>query len=68
MFHRFKTPRNGNALYWYSFNHANVHIVMLSSEHDVEKGSDQLQWLEKDLAGVDRSVTPWLIVTLHRPL
>jgi hypothetical protein len=26
------------------------------------------QWLQKDLAKVDRSITPWLILHLHRPL
>lgn len=28
----------------------------------------QLQWLEKDLASVDRSKTPWVIAMSHRPM
>lgn len=28
----------------------------------------QGDWLREDLAAVDRSVTPWLIVTQHRPI
>lgn len=28
---------------------------------------EQYRWLEKDLANVDRSVTPWLIATWHPP-
>lgn len=27
-----------------------------------------VQWLEAELAGVDRCVTPWLLVGLHRPM
>ena len=28
----------------------------------------QLAWLEKDLAAVDRSKTPWVVATSHFPL
>jgi hypothetical protein len=28
---------------------------------------DQYAWLEKDLANVNRSVTPWLIAITHAP-
>lgn len=27
-----------------------------------------LQWLEHDLARVDRCQTPWLVVNMHRPM
>ena len=26
------------------------------------------QWLEADLAGVERCATPWLAVAMHRPM
>ena len=29
--------------------------------------NEQYEWLEKDLASVDRHKTPWVIVGLHRP-
>ncbi|KAI6020974.1 Metallo-dependent phosphatase-like protein [Pisolithus microcarpus] len=29
--------------------------------------NEQIQWLEQDLASVDRSKTPWIIIGLHRP-
>ncbi|GAA5845342.1 hypothetical protein JCM11251_008002, partial [Rhodosporidiobolus azoricus] len=29
--------------------------------------NEQVEWLKADLAKVDRSVTPWIIVQLHRP-
>ena len=39
---------------------------MMSSEHDWVEGSEQYQWLEQDLKAVDRSITPWIVVTAHR--
>ena len=41
---------------------------MLDSEHDWRAGSHQHSWLEADLSAVDRSITPWVIVTSHRPI
>jgi hypothetical protein len=32
-----------------------------------EQQADQIAWLEKDLAAVDRSVTPWILVMSHYP-
>ena len=31
-------------------------------------GSDQLKWIEEDLAHVDRCKTPWVILGGHRPM
>jgi hypothetical protein len=53
---------------WYSFDIGSVHFAMLSSEHDYTTGSPQWQWMVKDLAGVDRSNTPWVVVTAHRAM
>jgi len=53
---------------WYSFDYGNVHVVQISSEHDLRDGSDQRDFLEEDLRSVDRSATPWVILTAHRPL
>lgn len=30
-------------------------------------GDDQFAWLKADLSGVDRAITPWIIVMGHRP-
>jgi len=65
---RFKTPLNGNAVFWYSFEVGPVHVALISSEHDPSPDAPMGAWLEDDLMGVDRSVTPWLIVAAHRPL
>lgn len=53
--------------FYYSFDHGTVHVVFVSTEHDVEVGSAQITWLEKDLASVDRCKTPFVIVNGHRP-
>ena len=65
---RFRTPATGNGVFWYSFAVGNVHIAMLSSEHDPSPGAPMGNWLAQDLAAVDRAVTPWLLVGIHRPL
>ncbi len=65
---RFHMPDNGNSLFWYSFDYGSVHIVMMSSEHDWTPGSPQYQWVEADLASVDRTKTPWLLIGSHRPM
>lgn len=41
---------------------------MISSEHDPSPGAPLGDWLAADLAAVDRSVTPWLLVGIHRPI
>jgi hypothetical protein len=41
---------------------------MISSEHDPNPGSPMGDWLEGDLAAVDRSVTPWVVLGMHRPI
>ncbi|KAL9182584.1 hypothetical protein ACHAXT_013236 [Thalassiosira profunda] len=65
---RFAVPDNGNGVFWYSYDQSLVHVVVLSTEHDMADGSPQHTWLEKDLAAVNRTVTPWIVVEMHRPL
>ena len=52
-----------------TFHHryANLHVVMLSSEHDLKSTSAQYQWLEEDLKAINRKKYPWVVVTAHRP-
>lgn len=54
---------------YYSFGAAGhaVHVVMLGSYAPFDASSDQYRWLAKDLAAVDRTATPWLVVLLHAP-
>lgn len=65
---RFAVPDNGNGVFWYSYDQSLVHTVMLSSEHNVTKGSKQYIWLERDLAAVNRTITPWVILEMSRPM
>jgi len=67
---RFSMPgKPGNTSnMWHSTKIGPVHAVFLSSEHDYKPDSPQSAFLEEDLAGVDRGVTPWVLVLLHRPL
>jgi len=57
---------------WYSFDHGGVHFVALTNVLSFEKshagglGSDQLEWLEKDLKGRTDS-TP-IVVFAHVPM
>lgn len=57
---------------WYSFDHRGVHFVGLVNVVDLKAGglgslgSDQLSWLEKDLAGLSSSMP--LVVFAHIPL
>lgn len=69
--------------FWYSFDYGMVHVVMISTETDFPGAPDgpgtrlnggnfgapgqQLAFLEADLAGVDRRVTPWVVLGGHRP-
>jgi hypothetical protein len=45
-----------------------IHFTVTSSEHDYTPGSEQYEWVLADLAAVNRSVTPWIVFTSHRPL
>jgi hypothetical protein len=55
-----------NGIYWYSFDEGGVHVVMMSSEHDWRNGSVQQAWVERDLAAVNRTATPWIVLATHR--
>ncbi|XP_065876307.1 purple acid phosphatase 15 isoform X3 [Euphorbia lathyris] len=56
-----------SSTFYYSFDAGGIHFVMLGAYIDYEKSGDQYKWLEKDLANVNRDLTPWLIVSWHPP-
>lgn len=67
---RFAFPSNesGSAsTFYYSFNAGGIHFIMLGAYAAYNKSADQYKWLERDLAKVDRSITPWLIAAWHPP-
>jgi Icc protein len=63
-------PADDKRSTWRSWDRQGVHYVVLINVFDFEKmgliGSDQLQWLERDLAG-QKSTTP-IVVFTHVPL
>jgi hypothetical protein len=69
-YQRLFTPagRDGNDR-WYSYQTGGVYFFSLSSEHDLDLGSEQLDWLEAGLAAAEADPDyRFSIVYLHRPL
>src|SRR5262245_38649139 len=61
--------RAGERESYYSFDVANVHVVVLNSAHppylsSPEKGNPMLAWLERDLAATSQE---WIIAYWHHP-
>jgi 3',5'-cyclic AMP phosphodiesterase CpdA len=52
---------------YYAIEIGPVHLIALNSYASVEAGSLQRVWLERALARVQRSRTPWLVVMMHAP-
>jgi hypothetical protein len=62
---------------FYSFSAGLTHWVMLAgycpnmtstrTQACLAPGSAQRSWLERDLAAVDRAITPWVVVVFHQP-
>jgi hypothetical protein len=54
--------------FWYSYETGLAHVITLCFYCDVSPGSPQYKFVVKDLAALDRSRTPWLVVSMHVPL
>ncbi|KDD71970.1 hypothetical protein H632_c4075p0, partial [Helicosporidium sp. ATCC 50920] len=68
--HRFHAPNRASSSpsnLFYSYEAGGVHVVMLATYADFQRGSAQRSWLERDLAAVDRRRTPWVVAALHAP-
>lgn len=52
---------------WYSYEAGLAHVVALCSYCEAREGTPQYEWLQHDLASVDRARTPWLVVMVHVP-
>ncbi|KAA8537299.1 hypothetical protein F0562_027014 [Nyssa sinensis] len=64
----FPMPTSAKDKPWYSIEQGSVHFTVISTEHDWTKNSEQYEWMNEDMASVDRSRTPWIIFTGHRPM
>ncbi|KAG0567486.1 hypothetical protein KC19_7G138400 [Ceratodon purpureus] len=63
----FPMPTPGRDKPWYSYASGPIHFTIMSTEHNWTAGSEQYNWLQADLAAVNRTVTPWIIFMGHRP-
>ena len=67
------TTYKSDGVFYFSYNVGPAHVIAASTfypteaNHDYSDTSPMTIWLKKDLAAVDRSVTPWLIVSTHAP-
>ncbi|GAB4854325.1 hypothetical protein Ancab_022912 [Ancistrocladus abbreviatus] len=64
----FPLPTSAKDKPWYSIEQGPVHFTVISTEHDFRPGTEQYNWMQSDMASVNRSRTPWLIFTGHRPM
>lgn len=53
---------------WYSFDMGPVHFITINTELEVAPGSDQYDFITDDIAQMNRSETPWLVMMGHRPM
>eukprot|EP01112_Ceratiomyxa_fruticulosa_P022600 TRINITY_DN832_c0_g2_i2.p1 TRINITY_DN832_c0_g2~~TRINITY_DN832_c0_g2_i2.p1 ORF type:complete len:608 (-),score=96.49 TRINITY_DN832_c0_g2_i2:68-1891(-) len=52
---------------FYSFDMGPAHFTVLNVETNFTIGSEQYKFVLEDWNNVDRDVTPWLIMSVHRP-
>ena len=58
-------PMPNNEKYWYSISLPLIHIIVMSSEHNFTKDSEQYNWLINDLSNVNHN-EKWTIFFGHR--
>ncbi|KAG7637620.1 Fe(3+)-Zn(2+) purple acid phosphatase 12 [Arabidopsis thaliana] len=67
---RYHTPHKASGSIsplWYSIKRASAYIIVMSCYSSYGIYTPQYKWLEKELQGVNRTETPWLIVLVHSP-
>ncbi|KAM0856541.1 hypothetical protein ACQ4PT_049052 [Festuca glaucescens] len=61
------SPSGSNLYYSFDVAGGAVHVVMLGSYTDYEPGTAQHEWLQGDLAGIDRRKTCFVVALVHAP-
>jgi len=62
---RFALPSNER---WYSFDWGTTHVAALDTESPYTPGSEQLLWLQNDLAAASADPNiEWIVVFFHKP-
>ena len=59
----FKTTENKE---WYSVNISNIQYIVINSNQDIRKDSEQYKWLEEQLTAAQKSAS-YTIVLFHHP-
>jgi len=58
--------------FYYSFNYGPVHFLVYSSEHTFAEGTEQYEFIQKDLAAAStpaaRAKQPWIVMWTHHPM
>jgi acid phosphatase type 7 len=67
LFKMANTYSSGAKQAYYSFDYGPVHFLQISTEDYYRADSQQFEFITQDLKSVDRTRTPWVIVTGHRP-
>ena len=57
-----------NSNHWFSQNVGPMHVVVMNSLLPYLPGTPQWNFVAADLAAVDRTATPWVIVNFHMPM
>ena len=74
---RFRNPQGGqgNGNFYWSYTHGPVFFVSMCTEIALNPkectyapGTAQYLWLEQQLASINRTKTPWLVLGGHRPM
>ena len=63
-FKNFRLPNNGR---WYSVDKSGIHFIVLDTNSDINIGSEQYRWLEKNLKDVNKSLK-FIVAVFHHPL
>lgn len=59
---------DSSSRYWYSFNHQNIHFLVMSSEDSFSIGSDQNTFVNADLQDAKNDgAIKWIVAIIHRP-
>ena len=53
---------------YYSFTYGPSKHIIVNAYAAMEPNSTQYQWIEQELKSVDRTKTPWVLVSIHVPL
>jgi hypothetical protein len=55
---------------YYSYEDGPMHVIVLASfptKYGFDAASPMTTWLKADLASIDRTKTPWIIMNVHAP-